>query len=111
MIVDIPVCPECRKEVSVEFVSCVHCYKTIDKPLLLRKFSWSWPERFFLAGILALLGSFFLPWMSGTFLYEDNPLSIFSVLLSIVDLEVDFLPSCVPLRISVLVPLFSIFLF
>lgn len=111
MIVDIPVCPECKKEVSLESASCVHCYKAIDQPLLRRKFSWSWPDRVFLAGVLVLLCCFFLPWMSGRFLYEDNPLSIFSVLLDIVDLEVDFLESYDLLRMSVLVPLFAILLF
>ncbi len=111
MIVDIPVCPECKKEVSLDSSSCVHCYKAIAQPLLRKKFYWSLPERIFLAGVLVLFGSFFLPWMSGEFLDRNGPLSIFSVLLDIVDLEVDFLESYDLLRMSVAVPFFSVLLF
>jgi len=111
MIVDIPICPECKKEVSEDSSSCVHCYKDIAEPFCKKSFCWSWSERIFLLGVLALFGSFFSPWIPGEFLSTDHPLSVFSGLLNIVDLEINFLDSYDILRMGLIVPVFSLLLF
>ena len=111
MMIKIPICPECKKELSLNSTHCHHCSKSISDIKFRSVFSWSWIERIFLLFSVLMLVSFFIPWFPGKFLSQENPLSPLNMLLHLVDLEVDFLDSYDILRMILIVPLFSLVLF
>jgi len=111
MMIDIPICPECKKELPFKSTKCHHCSKSISAVKFRSVFSWSWVDRIFLLFSVLMLFSFFMPWVPGKFLSQEAPLSPLNMLLHIVDLEVDFLESYNILRMVLIVPLFSLFLF
>jgi len=110
-MIEIPICPECKKELPLNVDKCHHCSKFITAPKFRTIFSWKWTDRVFLLFSALIFVSFFLPWFPGRFLSQDNPLSPLKLLLHLVDLEVDFLESYDVLRMVLIVPLFSFFLF
>jgi len=57
-----------------------------------------------------IIACFFMPWIPGGFLYQNAPLSAYGMLTHLVDLKVDFLASYNILRMSLVLPLFSILL-
>ncbi|MCK5542371.1 MAG: ABC transporter permease subunit [Desulfobacterales bacterium] len=111
MMIKIPICPECKKELSLNSTHCHHCSKSISDIKFRSVFSWSWIERISLLFLVLMLVSFFMPWFPGKFLSQENPLSPLSMLLHMVDLEVEFLDSYDVLRMILIVPLFSLVLF
>ncbi len=110
-MIEIPICPECRKELPLNVDKCHHCSKFITTTKFRTIFSWNLTERIFLLFSVLIFVSFFLPWFPGKFLFQDNPLSPLNLLLHLVDLEVEFLESYDVLRMVLIVPLFSFLLF
>ena len=108
---NVPVCPECKKEVPPYAARCHHCSKYISAPGVKSVVSWPWMDRIFLVSFVFIFASFFLPWLPGQFLFREDPLSPFFVLLHLIDLEVDFLESYNILRMVLMVPIFSLVLF
>ena len=111
MIIEIPICPECKKELPLNSTRCHHCSKSFSAVKFRSIFSWSWTDRVFLIFSVLMFVSFFMPWFPGNFLSQENPLSPLNMLLNIVDLEVEFLESYDILRMILIVPLFSFLVF
>ncbi|RLB90083.1 MAG: hypothetical protein DRH26_10310, partial [Deltaproteobacteria bacterium] len=111
MMLEIPICPECRKELPLNSTRCHHCSKSVSAVQFRSVFSWSWTDRVFLLFSVLMFVTFFMPWFPGKFLSQENPLSPLNILLHIVDLEVDFLESYDVLRMILIVPLFSLLIF
>lgn len=111
MMINIPICPECKKEILSGATLCHHCNKTFEASAFLPVFSWQWEERLFLFVSLLMGVSFFIPWFPGQFLLQDSPFSPFHLLMHIIDIEVGFLESYDYLRMLMMVPLFSFFVF
>ncbi len=111
MIVEIPICPVCKKEISSSETVCHHCSKYVGALKFKSVFSWEWADRLFIVFSAFLFFSFFLPWFPGQFLSQETPLSPCNLLLNLINLEVDFLESYDILRMLVIVPLFSLLLF
>ena len=112
MRIEIPVCPECGKELSGDEPSCPHCMKPIAGPKFISLPAWKWTDRCFLICFAFMIAAFFfMPWFPGEFLFRESPLSPIALLLNLIDLEVDFLESYDILRMTIIIPLFSLFLF
>lgn len=111
MFLKIPVCPECRKELSEEMAICSHCAKPISKVKYRTVFSWLWSDKIFLISVVAAAACFFMPWFPGKFLYRNEPFSAYQMLLNLYDLDIQFLASYDILRMIQIVPLFSILIF
>lgn len=111
MRTDIPICPECKKELSAESTTCPHCREAVGELKYKKIFSWQWSDRFFLFAVILLFTTFFLPWFPGEFLYQEAPFSAFSMLLNLYDLDVEFLESFNILRMVQIVPLFALVIF
>ena len=111
MMIEIPICPECKKELPLNSSECHHCSKSIAAVKFRSIFSWDWVDRIFLFFSVLIFVSFFIPWFPGKFLSRENPLSPLNLLLHLVDLDVEFLPSYDILRMVLIIPLFSFFLF
>jgi len=111
MMIEIPICPECKKELPLNSSKCHHCSKSIASVEFRSVFSWNWIDRLFLLFSVLIFISFFMPWFPGKFLSQENPLSPLNMLLHLVDLDVEFLPSYDVFRMILIVPLFSLLLF
>jgi len=111
MMIEIPICPECKKELPLNSTQCHHCSKSVSAMKFRSVFSWSWTDRVFLLFSVLMFVSFFMPWFPGKFISQENPISPLNMLLHLVDLEVDFLESYDVLRMILIVPLFSLLLF
>ena len=111
MMIEIPICPECKKEIPLESTQCQHCSKSISSVKFRKIFSWSWNDRIFLLCSALMMLSFFIPWFPGKFLSQESPLSPLTMLLNNVDLDVEFLESYDVLRMILIIPLFSLLLF
>lgn len=107
----VPICPACKKELPEDATQCAYCAAEVTKPKFREIFSWKVSDRFFLFSVILLFTTFFLPWFPGQFLYREEPFSAFHMLLSLYDLEVEFLESFNILRMSQMVPLFAIVVF
>lgn len=111
MMIEIPICPECKKELPLHATRCHHCSKAVSAVKFRKVFSWNWAERLFLLFSALMFISFFMPWFPGKFLSQESPLSPLNLLLHLVDLDVEFLESYDILRMILIVPLFSTLLF
>ena len=111
MRIEIPICPECEKELSEDATECRHCLKPIAGLKFRTLSGWRWLDRVFLMGSVFMMLSFFLPWFPGDFLSRETALSPVALLLNLIDLEVDFLASYDILRMVLIVPVFSLFIF
>ena len=111
MFIDVPVCPECRKELSDNTVTCHHCGKSVSRPMQNTIFSWLWLDRFFLLSTVLVLTCFFMPWFPGEYLSQDSGFSAYKMLAALVDLDVEFLDSYNILRMVQIVPLFTVLIF
>ncbi len=111
MVVEIPICPECGKELPLGSTRCHHCSKSVSALKFRSVFCWGWVDRVFLLLSVAIFISFFMPWFPGEFIMQDNPLSPLGILVNLVDLDVEFLESYDILRMVLVVPLFSFLLF
>lgn len=111
MKIKVPICPQCKKELQDEVVTCPHCSQAVGTPIYVEVVSWPWSDRFLLFAVVLLFTSFFLPWFPGSFLSRDQPLSAFSMLLNLYNIDVGFLKSFNILRMVQMVPLLSIMLF
>jgi len=76
MMIEIPICPECKKELPLNSSECHHCSKSIAAVKFRSIFSWDWVDRIFLFFSVLIFVSFFIPWFPGKFLSQENPLSI-----------------------------------
>ncbi len=111
MMMEIPICPECKKELPLNSTKCHHCSKPIASLKFRKEFGWNWADRVFLLFSVLIFVSFFLPWFPGRFLLQEKPLSPLNMLLNLVDLDVAFLESYDILRMILIVPLFALLLF
>ncbi|HKK90957.1 MAG TPA: ABC transporter permease [Desulfobacteraceae bacterium] len=107
----VPICPACKKELPEDAEQCAYCAADVTTPKYREIFSWKLSDRFFLFSVILLFMTFFLPWFPGRFLYQDQPFSAFHMLLSLYDLDIEFLASYNILRMSQMVPLFAIVIF
>ncbi len=110
-MVEIPICPECKKELPLNSTQCHHCGKFIAGVKFHSIFSWEWIDRLFLIFSVLVFFSFFIPWFPGKFLSGENPLSPFALLMNLIDIEVDFLESYDILRMVLIIPVSSLLLF
>ena len=111
MYLDVALCPQCDKELSLHGSTCRNCGQDISEPKYKTVFRWPWVDRFILISVTILMACFFVPWFPGEFLFRDDPFSIYTLLTHIVDLEIDFLDSYNILRMGLILPLFSMALF
>ena len=111
MYLDVSICPECNRELSLHAAKCRYCHREISEPKYKSVFRWQWADRFILLALTSLMACFFVPWFPGEFLLQDTGFSIYALLIHIVDIEIDFLPSYNILRMGLILPLFSILLF
>ena len=111
MRIEIPICPECEKELALEATQCHHCSKQVAAVKFKQIAGWRWIDRVFLLLSVGMFFSFFTPWCPGEFLSRETPLSPFTMLLNLIDLEVDFLESYDILRMVLIVPALSLSLF
>lgn len=111
MKIEIPICPECEKELPLDATNCHHCSKPFAAVGFKQLYGWEWVDRVFLLLSVFILFSFFMPWFPGDFLSREAPLSPLAMLLNLIDLEVDFLESYDILRMVLIVPVFSLSLF
>jgi len=111
MYLDVALCPQCDKELSLHGSRCRNCGKDISEPKYNTVFRWPWADRFVLISVTMLMACFFVPWFPGEFLFRDDPFSIYTLLTHIVDLEINFLDSYNILRMGLVLPLFSLALF
>lgn len=107
----IAICPNCKKEIPPDTRFCHHCQSPIVSVSYKEIFSWPWQDKILLLAFILVVIAFFQPWFPGSILYEEKPLSAFRMLLNINDLEIDFLESYNILRMALMVPLLSFFLF
>ena len=111
MRLEIPICPECEKELPSDAAICHHCSKPVAAVKFKTFAGWLWIDRVFLTLSVFIMLSFFTPWFPGSFLSQEPPLSPLNILLNLVDLEVDFLVSYDILRMVLIIPFFSLFVF
>ncbi len=110
-MIEIPICPECKKELPIEATRCHHCSKFIANVKFHLIFSWEWIDRLFLLSFVFIFFSFFMPWFPRKFLFVEDPLSPFALLMNLIDIEVDFLDSYDILRMILIIPVSSLLLF
>jgi osmoprotectant transport system permease protein len=108
---EVAICPNCKKEVPGETKFCHHCSSPIVSVISKQVFSWPWIDKITLFSVILIGIAFFQPWVPGSVIYEDGPLSAFRMLMSIGDLDIDFLESYNILRMALMVPLLGLLLF
>jgi osmoprotectant transport system permease protein len=108
---EIAVCPSCQKEIPETTKFCGHCQAPIIKAARKPIYVWQWQDKILLFAILLVGIAFFQPWLPGSVLYEDGPISAFRMLMNIGDLDIEFLESYNILRMALMVPLFVLILF
>jgi osmoprotectant transport system permease protein len=109
--VKIAICPSCRKEIPEDAKFCDHCANPVVSAVYKTIFSWQWFDKIFLFAVLLVFIAFFQPWFPGSILIQDTPLSAYDMLLNVNDLEVDFLQSFNILRMVLIVPISSLFIY
>jgi osmoprotectant transport system permease protein len=107
----IALCPSCKREILEDSKLCSHCDNPVVSVLYKSVFSWPWADKVMLFSIILIFIAFFQPWFPGGILYRDNPLSAYTMLLNIGDLDIDFLQSYNILRMALMVPILSLILF
>ena len=60
MRIEIPICPECEKELPLEATRCHHCTKPVAALKFKQITSWTWSDRVFLILSVGLFLSFFI---------------------------------------------------
>ncbi len=108
---EIAVCPSCQKEIPETAKFCGHCQAAVLKVARKSIFIWPWRDKIILFATLLMGIAFFQPWLPGSVLYEDTPLSAFRMLMNIGDLDIEFLESYNILRMALMVPLLTLLLF
>jgi osmoprotectant transport system permease protein len=108
---EIAICPSCNKEVPEDTKFCSHCANPVVSVLYKTVFSWQWADKIILFSIILIFIGFFQPWFPGSILSEDKPLSAYTMLLHIGDLDIDFLKSYNILRMALMVPILTLVLF
>jgi osmoprotectant transport system permease protein len=108
---EIAICPNCEKEIAEGIKFCPHCSNAITSVSHKTVFSWQWIDKIFLCAVILVFIGFFQPWFPGSILYQEDPISVFQMLLNVNNLEIDFLESYNILRMGLIVPLFALLLY
>ena len=108
---EVAICPNCKKEIPEDTKFCHHCSNPVVSALYKTVFSWSWADKIILFSIILIFIGFFQPWFPGSVLYKENPISAYTMLLNIGDIDIGFLDSYNILRMALMVPILTLSLF